>query len=70
MPEQDFLGDIFVTRCGNPECGAVHVLIGEEGQPCLAKSVLTPDGARELAALLCQVAAEIEAEQPQGKRPH
>ena len=70
MSDDKLLGDVFVSRCSDPRCGAIHVLIGEAGEPCLAKSVLTPEGARELAASLCQVAAEIEAEQPQGKRPH
>lgn len=63
-------GDIFAMRCPSPGCAAVHVLIGEAEQPCLAQSVLTPDTARELAAELCRLAAEIDAEQPDGKRPH
>lgn len=70
MPHDAFFGDLFIQRCSDPECGAIHILIGEDGEPCIAKTVLTPDSAREAAAELCRLAAEIEAVQPQGKRPN
>lgn len=60
MSRDDCIGDVFVQRCENPDCEAVHLLIGEAGEPCFAKSVLTPADARQLAVLLCRLADEIE----------
>lgn len=57
-------GDIFFERCSKSECdGAhVHVKIGKHGHRPLGDHVTDAAGARRIAAFLCQLAAEIEAE--------
>jgi hypothetical protein len=57
-------GDVFLQRCSKTTCdGAhIHIKIGEEGKRPLGDYVTDAAGARHLAALLCQLAAEIEAE--------
>ncbi len=56
-------GNIFVHRCSETDCDGSHVLvkIGKPGKPPIARHVTDAAGAREIAAMFCEVAAEIEA---------
>lgn len=56
-------GDLFVERCSERLCDGSHCIIkiGQEGKPAIARHVTDAAGAREFAAMLCQIAAELEA---------
>lgn len=63
-------GDIFIRRCSDTLCDGTHVqvLIGKRpGAQAYATFDTDAAGARELAASLCEVAAEIEGAGPRDK---
>ncbi len=61
-PEID--GDLFLGRCGPPHCDGSHVIvtIGEHGKTALGRHMTDANGARQIAALFCKAAGDIETD--------